>query len=215
MAALSRAVINEPGKAYYYFYYDGIDSALHHYGPGSAQVKETFREFLKGLEWAFWENIRMTGRGKLHNTAFILTADHGQTTIDPARTIYLNMAFPEIEKYLRRNRQGRILAPAGSCRDMFLYIRDECLEDAFALLQDKLNGRAVVCRTDYLIKCGYFGKRDISEAFRRRLGNIIILPLDGESVWWYEKGVFEVDFKGHHGGLTKDEMEIPFLMWAL
>ncbi|WP_424357095.1 alkaline phosphatase family protein [Methanocella sp. MCL-LM] len=215
LAALAKAILAETEKAYFYFYYDGIDSALHHYGPGSEQVAATFTQFLTDLEEVFWRAISSAGKDKAGKVVFILTADHGQTSIDPARTIYLNREFPEIEGYMRRNRAGRVMAPAGSCRDMFLYVREECLDDAFSLLQEKLDGRAVVCCTTDLISGGYFGAGEPSEALGGRLGNLVILPLQGESVWWYEKDVFEVTFKGHHGGLTRDEMEIPLLIWSI
>jgi hypothetical protein len=47
-----------------------------------------------------------------------------------------------------------------------------------------------------------------------RVGNLVILPYRGEAVWWYEKDRFEQKFRGHHGGLTPQEMEIPLLMAA-
>jgi hypothetical protein len=39
------------------------------------------------------------------------------------------------------------------------------------------------------------------------VGNLVILPYAYESVWWYEKDKFEMRFRGHHGGLTPQEME--------
>ena len=55
--------------------------------------------------------------------------------------------------------------------------------------------------------------------FRRHFcptsGNLVILPFEGEAVWWYEAGRFEQKFFGHHGGLTPGEMETPLLIYAL
>ena len=45
------------------------------------------------------------------------------------------------------------------------------------------------------------------------MGNIVIIPYDGYGVWWFEKGKYEISLKGSHGGLTKDEMEIPLLIY--
>ena len=41
---------------------------------------------------------------------------------------------------------------------------------------------------------------------------IHVLPNEHHAVWWYKKGVFEVNKKGHHGGLSQDEMLIPLLI---
>jgi len=99
-----------------------------------------------------------------------------------------------------------MLVPAGSARDMFLYIQDGMLDEAESFLAQRLEGRADVVRTETLIAEGFFGP-EVSTRFRERVGNLVVLPYRYESVWWYEKGKFEQRFYGHHGGLTPQEME--------
>ena len=74
--------------------------------------------------------------------------------------------------------------------------------------------RAVVLRTADLIADGYFGPPPFAPQLPARVGDLVILPLEGESVWWYEKDRFDMKFYGHHGGLTPGEMEIPLLLYA-
>ena len=193
------------GKNYFFFYYDKIDSVSHDYGPESPQVEAEIDMFLYAMERNFISSPLAKGR-----TLFLLTADHGQSEIDPATTVYLNKAFPGIEKYIKTNRKGELLVPGGSCRDLFLYIKDEMLDEAQSLLAKGLAGKADVVKTEDLIAEGYFGP-EISDAFRARVGNLVILAYRYESVWWYEKGKFEQKYYGHHGGLTPQEMEIPLL----
>jgi hypothetical protein len=96
---------------------------------------------------------------------------------------------------------------------MFLYIEDEMFDTVLNFLRDKLYKKAMVCKTSYLIKNDYFGRKKISKALKSRLGNLAILPLENWTVWWYEKDIFEISTSGHHGGLSRNEMEIPFLVW--
>jgi predicted AlkP superfamily pyrophosphatase or phosphodiesterase len=206
---LAERIIDEPGKAYYYFYLDKLDSLSHVYGPGSKEVNAEAEAFFLSLERIFWDKVK----DKVDRTLFILTADHGQAAIRPDRCVYLNLAFPEVKEWIKRSKSGRYLVPAGSCRDMFLYIKEGCLDDAFHFLADKLHDKALVIKTKDLVENGYFGERYVSEALGGRLGNLVILPFEGQCVWWYEKELFEIKFLGHHGGLTKQEMEIPFLAW--
>ena len=161
--------------------------------------------FLHALERYFFSAPLAKGRSLL-----LLTADHGQSEIDPATTVYLNRAFPHISKFLKTNRKGEYLVPGGSCRDMFLYVRDELLDEAREMLAEGLAGQADVVQTEDLIAAGYFGPQ-VSENFRARVGNLVILAYRYESVWWYEKDKFEQKYYGHHGGLTPQEMEIPLL----
>jgi predicted AlkP superfamily pyrophosphatase or phosphodiesterase len=206
---LKSALAAAEGPNYFFFYYDKIDSVSHDYGPASAHTAAEIDAFMTVLERQFMDQVKPRGR-----TLLLLTADHGQSEVDPRTTVYLNRAFPGIEQHFRTGRKGRSLVPGGSCRDMFLYVKDEELGEVETLLTDGLAGIADVVRTESLIDQGYFGP-EVSDTFRARAGNLVILPARGESVWWYEKDRFEQRFYGHHGGLTPQEMEIPLLALEL
>lgn len=196
--------------SYIFLYFDKLDAIAHEYGPDSLQFRAEAEVFLSVMDRWFLQELR----GKLHNTLFVMTADHGQMALDPKTNIYLNTGteFPRLQPYLRSNRKGQLLPPGGSPRDLFLYIKPECLDNATALLKEMLRGTAEVFKTDALIEAGLFGTPPLGPALLGRLGNLTILPYASQSVWWYEKGKFEQGFRGHHGGLSPDEMEIPLCL---
>lgn len=206
IANLAKQMVTDKGKAYYYFYFGDIDSMAHKYGSESSQFEEVVDNFLSAMQNIFLKNTE----NKLDKTLLILTADHGQTAINPATTIYINKQFPEIIPWMQTNKKGELLVPVGACRDMFLHIKDECLEKAYIFLKEKLQGKAEVYTVKNLIDRGFFGPNP-SEPFLKRVGNLVILSRKNESVWWYEKDKFEITYFGHHGGLTRDEAEIPFM----
>ncbi len=200
------------GPAYYVLYFDRFDGLCHEYGPNSPQVEAELDTFLTALERLFLARPA-PGQG---DTLFILTADHGEVETDPETTIYLNIdrRFAGLERSLKTNRRGEPLVAAGAARDFFLHVQDERLDEVQAFLAERLAGRAVAYRTADLVAAGFFGALPPSATFLGRVGNLVILPYAGETVWWYEKDRFEQRFYGHHGGLTPQEMEIPFLMLA-
>jgi predicted AlkP superfamily pyrophosphatase or phosphodiesterase len=205
LATLTEHLFTNNKKSYYFVYFGNIDRMAHLYGPESAECEAEVDTFLTAMQRLFVDKVQ----GKLDNTLLLLTADHGQITIYPKQTIYLNKEFPQVEAWIKRNKNGQLLTPAGACRDMFLHIKSEYLDEAYAFLKEHLKGKAEVYFVKDLLKQGFFGK-DISETFLSHVGDIVILSLNHESVWWYEKDKFEVVYNGYHGGLTKDEIEIPF-----
>jgi len=207
---LSEALVNlglileeEKKPAYIHLYFDKIDSLAHEYGPTAPQTEAEIETFLLMMEHYFEKIFK--GKKRI---LFLMTADHGQSEVDPETTIYLNTDphFAGFDKFIKTNRKGQLLVPAGSARDLFLYIKDEMIEEAQSFLAKRLDGKADVVKTEFLINEGYFGS-EISTRFRERVGNLVILPYRYESVWWYEKNKFEMKFYGHHGGLTPQEME--------
>jgi predicted AlkP superfamily pyrophosphatase or phosphodiesterase len=189
--------------AYVHLYFDKIDSLCHEYGPTAPQTEAEIETFLLIMEHYF-ESIFKGNKRIL----FLMTADHGASEVDPKTTIYLNKdpQFSGFEKFIKTNRKGQLLVPAGSARDMFLYIKDERLDEAQSFLTKRFEGRADIVKTEAFIADGYFGA-EVTSRFLERAGNLIVLPYRHESVWWYEKGKFEQRFYGHHGGLTPQEME--------
>ncbi len=206
----SKAVINENEKAYFYFYHGDIDSTGHRHGPASKEFHSEVDRFLTKLEELFISVVT----GNCGNTLMLMTADHGQTDIDPATTIYLNQEIPEIIEWTRTNRKGELLVPGGNCRDMFLYIKDEYVDRAVSNLKQKLADKAEVHLVEDLIDQGFFGD-NISGKLKDRIGNICILPYKNDSVFWWEKGRFEQHYYGHHGGLAPEEMDTIFLALPL
>ncbi len=212
MSNLTELVIAETAPMTYYFlYFDKIDAICHTYGPHSQQFEETIDAFLRMMEELFYKKLV----GKVGQTLLILTADHGQVEVDPHRTFYLNKSGIDIEQYLQRNQRGKLLIPAGSARDMFLHVKEERIDEAVSLLQKYLSGRAEIHYTKQLVAQHFFGSTQPSRAFLARVGNLVILPYQHETVWWYEGGKFDMHFQGHHGGLTPEEMEIPLLLLPL
>ncbi len=190
----------------FYIYFGDIDAEAHRHGMDSEPVKKAMDHCFQTLERC-WEEL-----SKLSNkVACIVTADHGMTAIDPKTTYFLNQKIPELEKCFCKGQNGRPLTPAGSCRDYFLHLLPEKMEEAQELLQKELEGQALICKTAQLIEEGFFGSKAVLPAFLSRVGNLVILPYENNSVWWYEKGRFEQKFHAMHGGLTPPEMETIFL----
>ena len=195
------------GPTYINVYFENIDSLCHKYGPNAPQTESEIEAFALVMEHFF--KRAFSGEKRV---LFLMTADHGASEVNPQTTVFLNKdkRFTGIERFLKRNQAGGLLVPAGSARDMFLYVKDELLDEAQGFLSKRLGDRAEVVKTQWLMENDYFGP-EISPKFRARVGNLVILSHRYESVWWYEKDRFEQRYYGHHGGLTPQEMEIPFL----
>ncbi len=210
LVTLNRKIKRTKDPALFYFYTPHIDSLAHAHGPFSFQSLAEADATLTLLDKFLFHPLR--GRD---DTLIILSADHGQIRVDPRTTLYINLhpEFQELRCYLRANRQGKILPPGGSPRDMFLHVREEYVGRAQTLLRKMLGGRADVLRIEQLIAAGLFGTAEPSPDFMKRAGNLVILPRGDETVWWYEKGKFELKHNGLHGGLSRDEMEIPLILY--
>ena len=221
--AVARPTGPEPRLAHYY--YGGIDRAAHRLGPDSPGLRRTVLRFFAQLERRFFAALgsgagagrrgqgagRRRGRGRpAGKTCVVLTADHGMMAHDPARTVYLNRILPEVEGWIERGPAGRLKVPAGSPRDFFLHLREECFDEAVGAIREALAGVAEVRPVRSLLAAGYFGDAPPSRRFLDRVGNAVILPRPGRAVWWYEEGRFESRHPGDHGGLSPEEMEIPF-----
>ena len=210
LAALKRAIDRIKGPVLLHFYTPHIDGNAHELGPFDYRTLAEADATLLLLDRLLFHPLR--GRD---DVLFVISADHGQVRIDPEETFYYNLQpeFQELRCYLRANHKGQILPPGGSPRDVFLYVREEYVGRAQGLLRKMLGARADVLRIEQLIDAGLFGLKTPSARFRERVGNLVILPRGTGTVWWYEKKKFELTMRGLHGGLSREEMEIPFILY--
>jgi hypothetical protein len=190
-------------RAYGTIYLGDADALMHMAGPNAPEVAALIEENLSAIAAAPWPE----------GTLVLLTADHGMEEISPERTTYVNVVWPELAQHLAVGADGKALAPAGSARDLFLHVLPDRLEEVEARLSDLLAGVAEVRTVDALLREGLFGA-NVTEALTSRLANLIVLPAPGEAAYWLEPGVFEQRFLGQHGGLSDNEMAIPFVSWV-
>jgi hypothetical protein len=201
LAVLCGALAAEE-RAYGTIYFDGADGLMHMVGPDAAEVAALMEATLSAISDAPWPE----------GTLVLLTADHGMEGISPERTTYVNLSWPELGQHLVAGADGKPLAPAGSCRDLFLHVLPERLDEVAARLGELLVGVAEVRKVETLLAEGLFGPH-VTEALTSRLANLVVLPAPGEAAYWLEPGRFEQPFLGQHGGLTANEMEIPLVSW--
>jgi len=196
---LAERLETQQGPAYYQLYVDTIDSVSHIQGPESRHVAAELDTVLTALD----RLLHPVLEGLKRPTLLLLTADHGQITINPRQAHMVNRLVPELLEATLTGADGRPLLPSGSSRDLFLYVREERLDAMHAALTAALHGHAEVHRTAELIAAGLFGPAP-SPTFLARVGNLVALPYAGETVWWDDKR-FQVRFLGSHGGLTPEE----------
>jgi hypothetical protein len=150
------------------------------------------------------------------NTVLLIAADHGQITVEPSQTVYIDTEAPELLPMLRRTHDGLPIYPCGGKRDVALHIQPHARDRAYALLQERLGGIAEVYFTEDLMREGIFGNAP-SETFRDRIGDIMVLPRGEHLTWFYGIGgaLSSKGHKGEHGGLDPREMDTPWIVLPL
>jgi predicted AlkP superfamily pyrophosphatase or phosphodiesterase len=203
LVQLRHAIGAVKGKALLGHYWASIDSIAHLYGPGSPEHIAEIAGF-----WLTFEAV--LGGTSSPGTLFLFTADHGQIRGVAADTIYINERLPQIADCLAISPTGQTILPNGSPRDCFLHVKPERRAEMLGVLKDHLRGIAEVLPVDEALARQLFGPQPVSAELRARLGDILILPYDGQFVWWRVPGVMEHRFNGNHGGLAPAELISAF-----
>jgi hypothetical protein len=198
LVQLKEALLAVEGKALLGFYWAGIDTIAHMYGPGSAYHAAEIASF-----WRTFDEVMADIDSP--ETLYLFTADHGHVYTDAAETLYLNERVPQLAAALAMSPTRNYIYPNGSPRDVFLHVRPNRRQWALDGLRRTLREIAAVMPMDEALEQGLFGPQPVNAELRRRLGDILILPRLGHFVWWHERGVMTNKFHGHHGGLTPEE----------
>lgn len=194
---LADYVNQRPGiREYIYVYYSDVDTLMHRYSAEDLRVSLQFDAFSNVFEKAFLERISPAAA---KNALLILTADHGSiaTGKNPS---YDLASHPDLLNCL-------VMKPTCENRLAFLYIKPEkegqvrdyfkrTWPDAFYLLkpQDALD-------------CGLFGEGPFRENVIERLGDLVVVARGDAYLWWSARPNL---LAGRHGGLSAEEMLIPF-----
>lgn len=207
---LRKALEREKGTAYFEVYISTVDAITHSYGP---HTEESHAE-ISVLSYLFGKHLlEKISNGSAEETLVIVNADHGHIDINPKKMIYLNR-YKWLEKAYAIDKSKKIIPPTGGMRDVFLHIKEDMLEETKNYLADKLRNIAKVMKTEEAIKMGLFGLGRPRKRFNERIGNLLVLPYKNNSVWYQHIRGKKIKFSsykvGAHGGLSRNEMLIPF-----
>lgn len=200
-------LLNEDtGPAYFFLYWNAVDVAEHMHGPKSREHIRALDELSHLLTDSLMARLEPE---KVAKTLFMMSSDHGQTSILNEDIIYLN-EFPELEKSYRVSRLGKPIPPTGAPHDVFLHVRDEEVPAMLGHLSVALAGKAEVLTIEEALTRNLFGLNQVNRSFRERIGNILILPYEGYHVWYRFTPEGRFPHLGIHGGLSQEEMIVPF-----
>lgn len=175
-------------RSFHYVYWPMVDTLSHIYGPQSEPCALEM-EFVDLLLGKVMDGCARTGH------TLLLTADHGQTALDPDRALIMG---PDLGRLLRYE-------PAGGRRACYLAALEGADLEGHPLL---LHRDLRVLPTDEFVAAGWFGG-DCGR-FRSRLGDFILLPADGcQLIYDYGQGTYPN--RGGHAGASAAEMLVPLV----
>jgi len=194
---------NKDSSAYFFVHIDTPDAIAHKYGPNSPQYYTELSNITYLLNR---ELIQKIDPKTAKDTLLLLTADHGSVDVDIEKTIYL----PKTALPMQTGANQEPIAPTGSYREIFLHIEEQKLAETKQWLNKKIGDKAQIIETTEATEKGLFGINKVSEGFFERAGNLLILPYGNETIWFKNPQEREINYLGQHGGLSSQEMLVPF-----
>ena len=200
--SLEQLMASRKGKrTYAYAYWESIDTLSHRFGPDDPRNEREFELFSLGLVNAL-KNIRVQSRGK---TLFIMTSDHGHIHT-PILERYDLTRYEDINRHL-------VMVPTGENRLPYLIPRSGSEHIVIDLIHQHFGEDFIAVTSKAAIASGLFGYGRHHPMLSDRLGDWILIPQKNAYLWWWWQK--ENPLLGRHGGLSPEEMLIPFFAAVL
>ncbi len=205
MTKLRQRVASETEPTYYFVYWGNVDTVAHTFGPESPEHLKALQSITELLEHQFLDKL---SADEADETTLLMVADHGHVNIKREAIINLNQ-YEFLEKAYSKGKDGQPIRPTGSPHDIFLFIKPAEQKAVIEQLNKELAGQAIAYSTEKAMSDGLFGLNEVSPIFRRRIGNVLILPYKNRHIWYEFANIAPFSFLGIHGGLSEEEMRVP------
>ncbi len=185
-------------------YWPTVDSLMHWHGPLSDNVYAEARMLLELLERELIAPLEKSGGG---GTLLCVVADHGQINTPMAERVFLHH-HPEMAAML-------MMRPAGEPRAAYLYARHGASLDLLAYIQEQLGAEMTAYTSEEVLDSHLFGPPVYAPETAQRLGDVVVIMRDGHVLLSEDEPDYLKRMVGRHGGLSADEMYVPWLVFAL
>lgn len=181
-------------------YWEAVDTLSHVYSPSSEEVYVELKLFFK----AFYEDfLRKISGSKI---SLLIVSDHGHVDMNEEDYIDANSLL----KFL-------ILPPVGTARATYLYTKENA-DKLIGYIKKNYKDKLVPVKANEFIKKGLLGrisKGSRGDEIKNRIGNVVALSKKHSAIRYVyrKKKDEEIILKGHHGGLSDDEMFVPLIQF--
>lgn len=187
-------------------YISSIDTLSHKIGPNSEEVSVEIENIFHLIEKELIEKLNITG-----SLSLMISADHGHTMV-PSNSIKDAATDRRLLSYMRTPVVGDMRAP-------IIRIKPGRLHEAFDYIEDRYGKEFAVGYGADMMKQGYFGTYKGNQDSRDRFGDIILIPkgkagLIDSRLTILDPTMNWASLVGVHGGLSKEEMIVPFISRA-
>ena len=185
-------------KSLIYAYWDNIDLVSHQYG---VKTKELSKEIAE-LDSCLSDILNMNNHPE---TLLIISADHGHINSSLKRTVHLH----EHEKLLKCLR----VPPVDDWgRLSYLFTNKGKKDSVRDYLESNFSKKAFIYESRDLLKKGFFGLNKPRKETLDRVGDLVLIPKkDYAFVYPYTLEELFLGMIGRHGGMSKEEMLVPFI----
>lgn len=183
--------LRQPGS-FAYVYLNDVDEASHAHGMGSERflkALEKVEQLISGLMRELPSRIRIW-----------ITSDHGMINKQEHVVIGKN-----------NDLLNDVNLMAGEPRVRYLYISPDAIEEVKSRWLEFFGPKITLKTRSEAISEKLFGET-VSEKYIERIGDLIIIANDELILVEQEREMLQIAMVGHHGGLTKNEVEIPLLL---
>ncbi|MFW9786932.1 MAG: alkaline phosphatase family protein [Candidatus Thorarchaeota archaeon] len=184
-------------QSYIYSYWPTLDSISHVLGCESDEAKEHLKDFAERLR-LFLETIAGS------DTTILVTADHGFSDVALDDVIYTR-DHPRLMDCLT-------LPVCGDTRTGFCYVRPSRVSAFERYIDEELDGFCSCHKSEDLINDEWFGLFDPHPLLDDRVGDYTLTFNDGHALLNCFPGLEPPELKGHHGGTSADEMNVPLIV---
>lgn len=189
---------NTSTRNYIWAYWGQLDGTSHLYGPDSERAEAEFFSFSKAFDDHFLGKLNPAVK---EDTLVILTADHGQIATDPGDNRYDLNNHPRFTEMLH-------MKPTGENRLAYLHVKPGMIKSVKEYIQNAWPGGFAVFDTGTALEEGLFGTGSPHPDIHNRLGDLVAAAKRDHYWWW---GAKPNPLIGRHGGLSSQEMLVPFL----
>ncbi len=181
-------------------YWPGLDRVGHAYGPDTEMHAAELRNLAYSLGRELLDGLPAGARRR---TLLVITADHGQIRTPPQDSVDL-AGHPALARRL-------LMGPTGEARAAYLFAREGEQDAALAYVRETLSDRFAAWESEAALATGLFGPGPAMPEARARLGDIVLVGRESHSLYAADVHPVPAEQPGQHGGLSPDEMLVPWL----